>query len=340
MAIRWRRKGKGHFEELSIAITLLAGISAVLWKLIEYTNQHVLEPNIYYMIYIFVVGLVYEAVIILLFLLICGLLIWSLREKEKILLKELYKHIRRIIFLFPAILLIYVFIEFFALFLLKILSKILETYTSIKIDTTIFLTIFLTILLLGLLTLLVAFSIPLILSSIKSCVYLIKPNTHSDNKKTKAPTKTQFTGTIQAILLIIALLLTTTVFVTSLLQISLFLSCGSYSIEEIKLPNNEISFAIKDTGTPSGKCWVTLYQVLESNNTIFQEKDFVILNSSANSSKYLLGIKKDGIYYLFLKNTSQLHSGKYLLHAEVTYKDELFKVFTCRKTNNYLFYIS
>jgi hypothetical protein len=96
---------------------------------------------------------------------------------------------------------------------------------------------------------------------------------------------------------------------------------------------------IKDTGQPSGKCWITLSKINETDKNYFQQIDFIILEESKNSSTYMSGRKKDGIYYLFI-NTSNLPPGYYLLHAEVTLsRIKNFELFTSKKYDNLLFYL-
>lgn len=101
-----------------------------------------------------------------------------------------------------------------------------------------------------------------------------------------------------------------------------------------------MSVAIEDTGLPSGRCYIILYRVNNSNENLFQSIDNIALRELVkNSSKYMTGKKKDGIYYLFV-NTSNLPPDNYFLHAEVKYNViENFDLFEVTKCDNKLFYL-
>jgi len=101
-----------------------------------------------------------------------------------------------------------------------------------------------------------------------------------------------------------------------------------------------MSLTIKDTGIPSGKCYIDLYRVNNSNENLFQLIDNITLQESVkSSSEYTTGKKKDGIYYLFI-DTSNLPPDNYFLHAEVTlfmFRD--FDLFVSKKYDDELFYL-
>jgi hypothetical protein len=102
-----------------------------------------------------------------------------------------------------------------------------------------------------------------------------------------------------------------------------------------------MSLTIRDTGTPSGKCFITLYKENKSDKYFFEQIDNITLEERLKKqSKYMSGLKRDGVYYLFIY-TSDLEPGYYLLHAEVTFRSEnLFEgLFLPIKYANKLLYI-
>jgi hypothetical protein len=147
--------------------------------------------------------------------------------------------------------------------------------------------------------------------------------------------------------IILIYLLIVLAFIICLFQTTTFLLCGSYSIEIIQPsdPNTDImSVTIRDTGIPSGRCFIDLSKVNESNESrLFESIDNITLNESGKSlskHKYIVGEKRNGIYYLFI-NTSNLSSDDYLLHAEVTFfRITGFDLFLPKKSDDKLFRLS
>ena len=127
-----------------------------------------------------------------------------------------------------------------------------------------------------------------------------------------------------------------------LFQTSVFLLCGSYSIEINHFPdsNTEImSLTIKDTGIPSGKCYIHLYRVNDSNDNLFQPIDNITLQESVQEpSKHMTGEKEGGVYYLFI-DTSSLSPDYYFLHAETSFPSQGFNLFVSKKYDDELFYL-
>lgn len=120
-----------------------------------------------------------------------------------------------------------------------------------------------------------------------------------------------------------------------------FLLCGSYSIDIINPPDSNtdiMSIAIKDNGIPSGRCYINLYRLNESDEVLFEEIDRIIVNKSGKSSSmYINGAKKNGIYYLSI-NTSNIPPDDYLLHSEVTFnKIGNFSLFERKKQDDLSF---
>ena len=115
---------------------------------------------------------------------------------------------------------------------------------------------------------------------------------------------------------------------------------GTYSIDMVDPPGDSaeiISFTITDTGIPSGRCFIYLHKANYSSETLFNNIDNIIINTSENSSKYMRGEKRsDGIYYLFI-NTSNLPSDYYTLDCEVTFGQ--WKPLKRKKLDTAIFYI-
>lgn len=80
---------KDNLKELTLAITLLAGISAVLFKIIDYFNKNIVSEIISSIMYFLVVFLILEVVIVVLFLLLKGYSIWPIKEGGLDTLKKL-----------------------------------------------------------------------------------------------------------------------------------------------------------------------------------------------------------------------------------------------------------
>lgn len=90
-----RDTGKSHnFEEITLAITILTGLSFVLFKIADYFNNNTIgwSDNLQFLIRIFVSGLVIELVIIFSFLILKGYLLFAAsREKATIIANEIFK---------------------------------------------------------------------------------------------------------------------------------------------------------------------------------------------------------------------------------------------------------
>lgn len=152
----------------------------------------------------------------------------------------------------------------------------------------------------------------------------------------------QFSGLSFRCCIILTYILTVLVFIIFIVNTTGFLLCGSYTIEITQFPddNTDIMFlTIKDNGIPSGRCYINLYRINKSNESIFQATDNIILNGSANISEYMTGRKRDGIYYLFI-DTSDLPSDNYFLDAEVTlFQDKYLNLLNSKKYDDELFYL-
>ena len=315
-----------------LAITLLAGISAVLLKLIAYFNNNIISATTSIMIHILVTFLLLEALIILLFFLTKGYLVSTRENMPENLVKISYL-LQKAIFLWPFTTIVYFFLSF---------SYILTT-NNLRIPdwiNTLLIGIF--AILSGILFIcLLLREYPLkkwINEKIEKIRLWLK-----DKKFTLKACSVVFkTVSVSLAVVFVALLIALILyFVLSLT--SVFLLCGSYSTEINHFPdsNTEImSFTIKDTGIPSGKCNIHLYRVNDSNDNLFKKIDNITLQESEkSSSKNMTGKKKDGIYYLFI-NTSNLPPDNYFLTAQGASQVRDFGfLFICKKCDGKLFYL-
>lgn len=91
-----------YLKELTLAITLLAGISAVLFKIVDYFNNNIiyLSASALLSIQCLVFILMCEILIILLFLLTTGYIV-SAREKGMFILMKISTVLHKMVFVFP-----------------------------------------------------------------------------------------------------------------------------------------------------------------------------------------------------------------------------------------------
>ena len=323
---------KGDLKELGLAITLLAGISAVLLKIVDYSNKNTISATISSLISFLVVVLILEIVIVVLFLLLKGYSIWPIKEERRD-LKNLSNSFGVLMFFTPIFILIYISLAVtFSLFIKD------WKLSSAAINSCIF----------GIMIVsaLVTFYLGGVgLGDLKNIFKQISLKIETQKKSNK-----QFLSLLFGYFIILIYPLIVLAFIICLFQTTTFLLCGSYSIEIIQPsdPNTDImSVTIRDTGIPSGRCFIDLSKVNESNEShLFESIDNITLNESGKRSlskhkdTYIVGEKRNGIYYLFI-NTSNLPSDDYLLHAEVTFfQIKGFDLFLPKKLDDKLFRLS
>ena len=310
-----RRKNKERkFSEerdlgiFGLAITLLAGLSAVLFKLVDYARNNIVNTTTSIMILNLVLLLLLENLIILAFFVTKGYIVSANRTRSKRLL-EISDVLQEGIFLFPIIILCFTFFAISYFFIKDWLSiPNIWDYPVIYF------------IMIGSIILLLLLENPtLVKSSVEKEIFNLK-----------------------GIGVIFAAFIFTLVTYIILFQMSFFLLCGAYAIEVNHFPDSDtdvMSLTIEDTGIPSGKCYIQLKNLTESNDDLFLEIDKVTLQElEVNSSKYMRGKKGHGRYYLFI-DTADLSTGYYLLHAEVSYKSEGFNLFESKKGDTKLFYL-
>jgi hypothetical protein len=316
---------KDNLKELTLAITLLAGISAVLFKIVDYYNKNVVNETISAIMYFLVFFLILEVVIVVLFLLLKGYSIWPIKEERRDTLKNLSGSFGIMMFFTP-------------IFILTYISLAVTFSIAAKdwgLSSTVIRCCIWGIVILSALT-------TLRLGGVD--IELLKNIFEQISLKIKTIEKSieQFSSLSFRFSIVLIHILIISVFFIFLFQTTIFLLCGSYTIGITHFPDDNtdiMSLTIKDTGIPSGRCYINLYRIHKSNESIFQAIDNIILNGSANISEYMIGEKKDGIYYLFI-DTSDLPPDNYFLHAEVTLlQDEYLNLLNSKKYDDELFHL-
>ena len=131
-----------------------------------------------------------------------------------------------------------------------------------------------------------------------------------------------------------------------LIPLPAYLMMGSYSIEQFPISNNDddiFIFTIKETGIPLNNNYIHLQKINVNESNIFQNIDNITISNNHGTSsknKLMTGTNYGGIWYLNV-NTSNLSTGTYNIHAEVTNEIIIKSVFgTIKKYDDELFYIA
>ena len=314
------------FKEITFAITLFGGLLAFLIKLGDYFNNNVLAISGYsYIIIYFTVWLTFFVLVLLFpFLILKWYLVSTNNENNW--LKNITQKLFRLIPLF-------IVVWFISLFLI-IFTDYYKDETARIIN----------ILLLGLVFLIIVF--------VKTCydnktilINLLKSISLKKVQEGMAPNfkkifyqyKLHILTSFYIAILVIFLLVFT-------FLLSAYLLTGSYYMD--KFPPSDansdiITFTIKETGIPYSFNYITLNK-LEADDKTFHYIDNVTINATQETlskNKLMLGKNYYGIWYLNL-NTSNLTSGNYMLHAEVTNDFTINSTIkTIKKHDDILFYI-
>lgn len=297
------------FKEITLAITLLAGIGAISLKLIEYFTNHAINESMQSFAIVLISILLSIFFMIFIFLMLKGYLASQKNRNKKIenISGELFNNI----------------------FLLSIVWFVilLSLPINLLIKNPIFNMIF-NLLLAGLIVFIIFY-----LSFGINSISAIK----SRNEKKGFNILYQFrlfilTGTLIVYLMIFI--------------VPSYLLLGSFSIEEPQQSDRNIdimTFKIRETGIPYNSNYINLYKMNIDTN-IFQYIDNITIKNrqeASSQNKLMRGIMSEpGIWYLNV-NASNLSSGNYILHAEVT--DDISKksIFgMVKKRSDKLFYIS
>ena len=313
------------FKEITFAITLLAGVSAFLSKIIGYFNNNVITFSWYFLSLIKLVVLM--AITILISVSFFLLLKWYLVST-----KYEDKHIKDITEK------TFEFISMYALswIIILISSIIVKLFTENLIYQIILFLLYL------------LFFIFIIILIIFCLFYLLKYKSFEkiihwgENKLLSMPLKA-----IDKILLPLSnVLIIFSIIMILLVPIPSYLMMGSYSIEQFPISNtdNEIFiFTIKETGIPFNFNYIALHKMNVNESNIFQNIDNITINNNHGASsenKLMTGTKYGGIWYLNV-NTSNLSSGTYIIHAEVTNDISIKSIFgTMKKYDDKLFYVA
>lgn len=305
------------FKEITFAITLLAGISAFLFNISNYFNNNVITLSDHFTNSIRF--LVYMAIIIFVALFIFLLLKWYListnyeNKKVKNITEFIFSNIPLFSIFWILVLIFSILIDFY------ITNPILSQ--SEKYAYQVFIVV-----------LLVLFLI-LLFMSILFTYTLLK------NISLKRVSEVVMPLALMSFILIVIVLKIS-------LPVPTYLLMGSYSIEQFPVSNTDndiLTFTVKETGLPFSSNHVKLYKMNANYSNIFQNIDNLIINNTQGAiseNKFMTGIKYEGIWYLNL-DTSNLSSGTYNLHAEVTYDQSVKYILgKSKKHDDQLFYIA
>ena len=317
-------QSSSDFKEITFAITLFGGLLAFLIKLGDYFNNNVLAISDYsYIILYFTVWLTLIVLILLFSFLILKWILISTYENK---FKNILKNSTQKLFGYIPLLIV--------LWIISLFSNIVIDYYKDETDTII------NILLLCLVFLIIVF--------VKTCfdnkTILIKLLKNISIKKTQEDILSRLKENIFTYVIIFYSGIVLVLILGMTFLLSAYLLTGSYYIDEFSpsdTNSNIITFTIKETGISYSNNFITLSKI-ETGNGIFQKIDNVTINAThekVSDNKLMLGKNHEGIWYLNL-NTSNLTSGNYMLHAEVTNDFTISSKFkTIRKHDDIIFYI-
>ena len=317
-----RLQNSRDYKEITLVITILAGISAFLLKLIDYFNNNtiVFSDHVQFIIYLIVYVALIEISLVFSFLILKGCLLTINRENER--LKLFTNKILLTIFTFP-IPLIFILIStlfFYAYF-------IEENYYN---NLLIFIYYALIVIF--------AFSIYFYLNP--ALIHSLK-DLSTGKIQIKLKIDLEDVNYNSLILKIISIPIITFIFISLLIMPS-YLLVGHYSIEVFPESNNGgdmLTFTIEETGITYARCYITLYKLNLGNNSLEHVDNITIPKQLESKNKMMFGGIHELYYYLNV-NTSTLSPGNYMLHAEVT--NEISKIYdfgAIKKHDDKLFYI-
>lgn len=302
-------KNSRDFKEITLAITLLAGIGAILFKIVDYFTNNVINESFQGFVNMSVSILLALFFIIFIFLMLKGYLASQKYRNKKIenITEDLFKNI----------------------FLLSILLFILLIYTPLD---SLFNNIILKVIFVLLFSVLII-SMPPYLAYGINLIELL-----TNRSKEKIP---EFQHSIWLFFYGVILIFYLMIFI-----VPQYLLLGSFSIEELQQSDRNkdmMTIKITETGMTYSSNYIYLYKMNIDTN-IFQYIDNITINKTQEAlsqNKLMRGIiSEPGIWYLNV-NTSNLASGNYILQAEVT--DDISKksIFgMVKKHADKLFYIA
>lgn len=312
------------FNEITLAITLLAGLTAFLLKLVDYFNNHIITLSAYFQVIVyFLVGfLLLEFLTIFLFLISKGYLV-STKYKNNM-VRNISEGLFRRIFIFGFISIVFSILAILSYYFFKDVSEKNYYYYLIVWYIAVLGFFWLSIYHFYRIDLL-----DLLKNIRKKLPEKILPEDYNFQDSLF------YYGVIIIISLVVILLFVAS---SSLLM-------GSFSVEQFPETANPdiITFAIKETGITYSANYINLYKMKSSNSTIFQNIDNITMHDNQEAfskNKIMFGEKHEGIWFLNV-NTSNLQYGTYLLHSEVTNDMTIKSVFgAIKKHDDKLFYIA
>lgn len=309
------KSGKSRsFEEITLAITILTGLSFILFKIADYFNNNIVRYSldVQLMIYFLVMGLLIEITIISSFLILKGYEI-SLGKKEN---SSIYGTNWLFKFIFKGLIGLSAFSV--SLLFLIVIYNIFKLYDIFK-NTTI-----------STIGSVISYSI---------MVYFLYQVSNLSGVNRKF-----FFDYMKKFLEFKHIGIFTIVFIVYLMAPTYFLM-GSYSIDVFPQSNANgdiLTFTVKETGSSFNHTYIDLYKLNSSSDFLWFVDNVTLYNNkeALSNNTFMLGGNYNGVWYLNI-NTSKLHPGNYLLHAEIT--DDFFKIFlggeNSKKQADKLFYI-
>lgn len=306
------------FSEITLAVSLLAGIWIIFWKIKDYFDNNMLQSGyIQYIIYFVVFFLLIEFLIIFVFLMLKGHMVSTKTGKGK--LRNLAQMLLTYSFQFSILFSILLVLAIFFDSIFKGLSvNPVYTYLISALSAVISVVI-----------LLIVISISLYLNNSNFKDFFEKINALGE----KSPWRSFF---------VIIFIFFMVVLITKLLVIPSYFLAGTFSIEVFPQPNTNgdiLTFTIKETGLTSGISFISLDKLNANNNSREYIDNITMPIENKSMHKIMFGIFQKPNYYLNV-NISNLSSGNYMLHAEVTFDATKNSTLgTIIKNGDRLFYI-
>ena len=310
------------YKEITLVITILAGTSAFLLKLIDYFSNNIItiSNNVQLIIYLIVYLALIEIALIFSFLILKGYLLSVNIENKQ--LTKLSKEIFQKIFIIPIPIII-------------ILISTLLFYTYHLEENNYYNIVYI---IYWIITVVLAF---LIFIYLDPKIVLTDSLKNISVNEIRNKLKFNFQIEISFIIKIISIPLLSFIVISSFI-IPSYLLVGHYSIEVFPESNNGgdmLTFTIEETGITYARCYITLYKLNLANNSLEHVDNITIPKQLESKNKMMFGGIHELYYYLNV-NTSTLSPGNYMLHAEVTNDiSKSYKFGTIKKQDDKLFYV-
>lgn len=240
------------FEEITLAITILTGLSFILFKIADYFNNNTigLSDNLQFLVRILVSGLLIELVIISSFLILKGYVLFAATSEERII--SIANSI------FKSFIIYFVFLGVISVFLLFFMIGSFPTL----IESPYYIYIF------------IIYEVLTVLATLRVISFKRDDLKKSVRAFKEIREKSDFINVIIAEIIIITILFISLIAPTYLLG-------GAYSIEvfpQSEINHDILTFTIKETGLTSGRNFITLYKL--DDKTVLQDIDSVTINNN------------------------------------------------------------